>query len=133
MLKQKTKLTPNMPANHSYFVYIWNNFKKDKIAITGLVGIILLVLAAIFAPLIANARPLCIFGNKGIEFPFFYYIFSPNSAEELVAKTFNLLMLYIAPATCLFFLLRKSKKTRLAVLLILPLLLAIPFFSVKKP
>ena len=116
----------------SYFIYIWNNFKKDKIALTGLVGIILLVLVAVFAPLIANARPICIFGNKGIEFPFFYYIFSPTSAEELVAKTFNFLMLYIVPATCIFFLLRKSKKLRLSVLLILVLLLAIPFFSVKK-
>jgi peptide/nickel transport system permease protein len=132
----KNKLTNSIShgdlGNHSYFLYIFRNFKKDKLAMVGLGGIIFLVLIATFAPAIANSRPLCVFNNKGIEFPFFYYLFSPNSSEVLVEKTFNFLMLYIILSFFVFLLFRKLKKIRFYSLLALALLLAIPFFTVKK-
>ena len=125
--KSQTNLT-----NHSYFLYIWHGFKKDKLAMLGLSGIILLILVAVFAPVIANSRPLCVFSNKGIELPFFYYIFSPNSAEVLVGKFFNYLMLFVFFGFFVFLLFRKVKKIRLYLLLLLGLMLAVPFFTVKR-
>jgi peptide/nickel transport system permease protein len=131
-LRAQNKKSQDNLANHSYFLYIWHGFKKDKLAMIGFGGIIFLILLAVFAPVIANSRPLCIFSSNGIEFPFFYYIFSPNSAEVLVEKTFNYLMLYLFLGFPVFWLFRKIKKIRLYLLLLLALLLAVPFFTVKN-
>jgi peptide/nickel transport system permease protein len=132
MKKTKSKNKHNHLINHSYFRYIWYGFKKDKLAMIGFGGIIFLIMVAVFAPVIANSRPLCILSNKGIEFPFFYYIFSPNSAEVLVGKVFNYLMLYVFFGFFFFLLFRRSKNIRLYLLLALGIMLAVPFFTVKK-
>ena len=122
----------NNLSNQSYLLYIWRGFKKNKMGMVGLIGIIFLILTAVFAPVIANSRPLCMFNSKGIEFPFFYYIFSPNSAEVLVEKVFNYLMLYIFLGFFILYIFRKFKKTRLYLLLAMGLLLMIPFVTLKK-
>ncbi len=119
-------------VNHSYFLYIWHCFKKNKLSMVGFGGIFFLIVVAIFAPVIANSRPLCMFTSQGIEFPFFYYIFSPNSSEVLVGKVFNYLMLYLFFGLFIFLIFRKYKKLRLYLLLTLGLMLTIPFFSVKS-
>ena len=44
--------------NFSFKKYAWNQFKKDKVALVCLYLLFLLVIIAVFAPVIANDRPL---------------------------------------------------------------------------
>ena len=44
--------------NFSFNKYAWNQFKKNKIALVSFYFLILLVIIAIFAPYLANDRPL---------------------------------------------------------------------------
>ncbi len=117
---------------HSYFIYIWNEFKKNKMAVIGLACILFLFLVAVFAPLIANSRPLLVYSKNSLKLPFFYFLFSPNSAEILVEQVFNFLIFFIPVGTCIYFLFKKFKKVRLYLLIILTLVIIFPFFTTKK-
>ena len=44
--------------NFSFKKYAWNQFKKDKVALVCLYLLFLLIVIAVFAPVIANDRPL---------------------------------------------------------------------------
>jgi len=48
----------NNNENFSFKKYAWNQFKKNKIALVCLYLLFSLVLIALFAPYIANERPL---------------------------------------------------------------------------
>ncbi len=50
--------------NFSFKKYAWNQFKKNKIALVCLYLLFLLIIIAVFAPYIANERPL--YGGAGI-------------------------------------------------------------------
>ncbi len=51
-------------AHHSYWKMVWRHFKKRRLAVAGLVVTLMLFAAAIFAPLLANDRPL-LFVHQG--------------------------------------------------------------------
>ncbi len=50
--------TQNNLENFSFKKYAWNQFKKDKIALVCLYLLFALIILAVFAPYIANERPL---------------------------------------------------------------------------
>ena len=50
--------TQNNLENFSFKKYAWNQFKKDKIALVCLYLLFVLIIVAVFAPYIANERPL---------------------------------------------------------------------------
>ena len=50
--------TQNNLENFSFKKYAWNQFKKDKIALVCLCLLFVLIIVAVFAPYIANQRPL---------------------------------------------------------------------------
>ena len=50
--------TQNSLENFSFKKYAWNQFKKDKIALVCLYLLFALIILAVFAPYIANERPL---------------------------------------------------------------------------
>ena len=50
--------TQNNLENFSFKKYAWNQFKKDKIALVCLYLLFVLIIVAVFAPYIANQRPL---------------------------------------------------------------------------
>ncbi|MEC9209893.1 MAG: ABC transporter permease [Bacteroidota bacterium] len=56
----------NTNENFSFKKYAWNQFKKNKIALMSLYLLFFLIIIAVFAPYIANDRPLyCVYeGNK---------------------------------------------------------------------
>ncbi|MHB9138098.1 MAG: ABC transporter permease [Victivallaceae bacterium] len=112
----------------SYSAAAWRRFKGDPLAVVGLIGIIVLVSIALLAPLIANGRPLLIWREGSLFFPFLYFIFSPDSIESLVEKVFNYFLLLI-PLLCLIYMfLRKNKKAfRIAAVTAAIFMLA-PFF-----
>ena len=48
----------NTNENFSFKKYAWAQFKKNKIALVSLYLLLILVITALFAPYIANDRPL---------------------------------------------------------------------------
>jgi peptide/nickel transport system permease protein len=107
-------------------------FKKQYFAIIGLVGICFLLFIAIFAPLIANGRPLILFRNNILSFPFLHYIFYPDSTETLVEQVFNFTMLFSLPFSLIFLFFRKKIKLMLILSIVLGGLLLIPFIFSKR-
>ena len=105
-------------------------FKSDKMAQMGFWGIMFLLIIAIFAPLLANGRPLLIYSNGSCEFPMLHFLFYPDSSETIVEQCFNFLLLFIPPAAIIFFIMRKKHlKGALILIGVLAILLLIPFFT----
>ena len=107
---------------------IWQKFRRDPAAMTGLAIIILFCAAAVFAPLIANGKPLLLCRDGVFSSPAFRALTSPESPEVFVEKGFNFLMCFLPCLLLLKLLLRRMKRSyfRLAALL-LAILTAIPF------
>ncbi len=113
-------------------------FFHEKTAVCGLVFVILLILAAVAAPLFVNGKPLLIISRacvpgaphpaeSGIFSPALRDFFAPDAQEVFVEKVFNWLFLAIPATLILYGCFRKRKRilwTSLAVVLVL---LAVPF------
>ncbi|MDD5644695.1 MAG: ABC transporter permease [bacterium] len=68
----------------SYLLDIWLRFKKNKIALGGLILVIAIALAAVAAPLIANDVPLVVRKRSGeFEFPFLKNKTLPENEEYI--------------------------------------------------
>lgn len=93
----------------------------------GIAGLLFLTIPAIFAPFIANGRPLLMRSEKDLSFPFLHSFFAPDSPEYAVEVIFNYLGLFIA-AFLLILLFFKGKKLRSIAGIVAATLLAIPFF-----
>jgi peptide/nickel transport system permease protein len=55
-----------------YWSSVWREFRKNRLALAGLIVVAALICIAIFAPLIANNRPYVYFSEGKIYFPLFY-------------------------------------------------------------
>ena len=66
---------------------IWKKFRKSRTAVSGLAAILFLCAVAVFAPLIANGKPLLVFMNGSLSSPAFSAVISPESSEVFVEKT----------------------------------------------
>jgi peptide/nickel transport system permease protein len=53
----------------SYWRLVWKQFRRDRVAVAGLILVILLFVIAVFAPVIANDRPLIVSVEGHIQFP----------------------------------------------------------------
>ncbi|MBR2344440.1 MAG: ABC transporter permease [Lentisphaeria bacterium] len=118
-----------MNMGKNLFASEWRAFFKDRAACAGLLGIGMLFLFTLAAPLIANGRPLIMVSGSGWSFPFLRSFFAPDSSEILVEKSFNYML------TAIIFLLpqlwfpRRWRKWSIiisAVLLLLPFVLISP-------
>lgn len=104
-------------------------FLQYKGGVMGVLFVLFLWLIAIFAPLLANGKPLLLSMGGELSSPAFQALFSPESPEIFVEKSFNFLLLFLPFAAVLFFLLRKKKKVFLwGALGLWALLLFLPFF-----
>lgn len=99
-------------------------FFSAPTAAAGVIGIALLLLPALYAPLLANGRPFVLISSDGWTFPFIRYLFAPDSGERLVNQLFN----YLAFLLPLGLLLRKKKLLLplCSLLLLLPFILTPP-------
>ncbi len=110
----------------------WRAFRSDFTSVIGLGGIVFIMLLAIYAPLIANRRPLLAWGDgNGLSMPFFYYLFAPDGSEKLIEKLFNFTMFFLPVAAITAFFLRHKIKARNITLVLLAIFMALPFFLVK--
>ncbi len=111
----------------------WKRFLQDRFAAFSFGIMVLLFLAAMAAPLIANNLPLLIRTEQGAWFsPALRDFFAPNAQEVFVEKVFNCLLLAVLPVTVVLIVLRKHPLSRRIVTLTLLILLAIPFFLVPQ-
>ena len=96
----------------------------------GIIGIILLLIPALYAPILVNQRPLIMVENSHWSMPFLRYLFAPESPEKLVEQSFNFLALYLP----LFLLTRmiKMRSLRRISAIAAALLLLLPFILVGE-
>ena len=94
-------------------------------AIAGIIGAGLLILPALYAPFIANGRPLFMVDEGGrVLLPFLRSFFAPDSSEIVIESLFNFLAIYI-PFFWLssFFRYKKFFRIAGALLLLIPFLM----------
>ena len=109
----------------------WLKFRRDTLAFIGLVVVILLLTQSLAAPLLANGRPLLLFREGSLTFPFLHFFFAPDSSEFLVEQVCN----YLLPVLPLWLLCRRfirSWRTRCTVLIVLAGLWLLPFALVQR-
>ncbi len=106
-------------------------FKKDKIAIVGLCGIVFLFAVAIFAPFIANGRPLVILRDGCMSFPALRYIFAPDTSEVIVEKIFNYILIFFLPALLILTVFRKRSMLKWRAIAAWAVIAVIPFVLVS--
>ncbi len=115
-------------AEQDYKTPLANAFRRfwsAPMARIGTIGILLLLIPALYAPFLVNQRPLLMIADDEWSMPFLRYIFAPESPEKLVEQTFNFLALYLP----LFLLTRLIKKSflRHAAAILIAVLLLLPF------
>ena len=102
-------------------------FFREKTAVCGLVFVILLILAAVAAPLFVNGKPLLLISVNGVFSPALRDFFAPDAQEVFVEKMFNWLFLAIPASLILYGCFRKRKRILWPVLGAVLVLLAVPF------
>lgn len=107
-------------------------FRENGLAVAGVCGILFLLSVAIFAPLIANARPLLLYRGGELRSPALRYIFAPDSMEIFVECFFNYLLLLLPFASLFWFMKRKRVRGAKFAILIPAVLLLIPFFTTQS-
>ena len=115
-------------SRHSFFAAARRRFFSDAQGWFGVIGILLLLIPAIAAPLLANGRPLVVWGGeKGVYFPFAAFLFAPDSTEFLIEQFFNFTLLFLPVVFVIVFLVRR-KLLRWIFCGVAALLLIVPFF-----
>ncbi|MBQ9771006.1 MAG: ABC transporter permease [Lentisphaeria bacterium] len=113
---------------HSLLKTFVKRFCQDRIAVAGLSFVVLLVLIAIYAPLLANGQPLMVLSGGKLSFPAWRAFFAPDSPEMIIERFFNYLALFL-PLTGLISLIFNKKRVLLCG--IAGVVLLIPFLTVK--
>jgi peptide/nickel transport system permease protein len=109
---------------------VWARFKKDKLALVGLCGIVFLLAVAVFSPFIANSRPLVLLRDGILSFPALRYVFAPDTSEVIVEKIFNYILIFILPACLILIVFRNKSGLKWKALAIWAMIAVIPFVLV---
>ena len=109
----------------------WNRFKSDKLACGALAMLLLMLAVSLFAPLLANPRPLVEYtSSAGMSLPFLRSFFAPESTEYSIEQLFNYSLLALAVYFLLHLLIRARRCRRIVTIIVL-LGLILPFILVK--
>ena len=109
--------------------------KKNSLSFTFLLGILgcaFLIIPAIYAPFIANGRPLLVLETGKISFPFLQSFFAPDSNEKLIEIVFNFAAISLPIYVITRLLTQKIIIVRKIILATTFLTLLIPFVSTKS-
>jgi len=117
-------------APESFWRAAGRRFFADFQGRFGLLGILLLVIPAVGAPLLANGRPLLVLGADGVRLPFLPFVFAPDSTEFLIEQFFNFTLLFL-PVALVISLTARRKLLRIILLALAALLLLIPFAAAR--
>ena len=114
-------------TEYSFAREVWRRFRSSFSAMLGLSLILLLCLAAVCAPLLANQLPLLVRINGSLSSPAFKELIAPDCTEIFVSKTFNWLLLFLPVLGLLKLIFRKREKMFLWLAVSAAVLLLIPF------
>ncbi len=109
----------------------WQRFRSDKLAMLPLIMLGIMLLIALFAPLIANPRPLLAYApQQGLSMPFWRSFFAPESTEYCIEQLFN----YCSLALLICWVMRLIKRRFIRRILTLLLLTALILpFALTRP
>ncbi|MDD3154205.1 MAG: ABC transporter permease [Victivallaceae bacterium] len=108
-------------------------FFTAPFALIGLTGIAILFLPALFAPLLANGRPLVALTEHGrVVFPFLRDFFAPESTERSIEMLFNWALLCLLPALGILAAFRRRPKIRKTMIFVLLFAAALPFLMTQN-
>ena len=110
-------------------------FFRDPLAAAGVIGLLLLFLPALFAPFIANGKPLFFYNaaDASWSMPFLRSFFAPDSNEVLIEKSFNFILLCLCIFVATRWFLRKiGWKMRFWFYLAVAVSLLLPFLLVPS-
>lgn len=88
-----------------YWTLVWQQFRKNRLAVFGLTCIFGLLLTAIYAPFLALGKPFYVRMGAVAEYPFFYSLFDRNLFENGVDLFFNL-QIFLFPMLLIWCLVR---------------------------
>ena len=114
-------------TEYSFAREVWKRYKRSFGAMFGLTLIVLFCLIAVAAPLLANRLPLLVRINGALSSPAFRELFTPESTEIFVEKTFNWLLLLLPVLAVLKLVCRKRKRLFFSLAAAAALLLLAPF------
>ena len=124
MKKYSISIEEDSPA-----AQVRRRFFSDWTAVAGFILIVLMLAVAVFAPLLANGLPLFVLANGSVSFPFFPALFSTDSPEIFVEKTFNFFLLYLPIAALAALAMRCwNFRWKPVVYLCLAVIILLPFF-----
>lgn len=109
----------------------WRRFHADPLARLGAWGVVGLLLLALLAPLLANARPFVLITPDGVSLPFWRTLFAPDSPEYLIEQFFNYALLLGLGSALLWAVLRRCRRWAIRANVVLAVLLLLPFFLVS--
>ncbi len=81
---ESTMNDPHPATGRSQWALVWDQFCQSRMAVGGLVLVVLLFLAATAAPLIANDKPLLLVAGGRWSSPALRNLFRPPTGQELV-------------------------------------------------
>ena len=76
----------------SYRKVVWNQFRKSKVGMVALILLVLFFLIGLYAPFLANSKPLLIIWNKKPYFPLLRYLFYKGFYSKPIDLFYNILM-----------------------------------------
>ena len=115
----------------SFSSMAWRRFRKDPLAMTGLVGVIIMLILALLVPFLANNRPLFLKLNGKVSFPFLRYIFAPDSSETFIEQAFNYLLLLLPVVFFVHLFFKKFKVLKRIIWVLAAVALLLPFILTR--
>ncbi|MGB0647332.1 MAG: ABC transporter permease [Bradymonadia bacterium] len=106
-MKHTQNIMATEPEDLSFADIVWQQFKKNRLALGSLWLLGLLFALAVGAPLLASERPFIWSDAGGLYFPWFSALFDHNYYENGIDKFFNLLLVLGTPLLGIWFLLRR--------------------------
>lgn len=138
---QESASSEQAPRGQSYRELVWRQFKRERLALVGLVLVILLFIAAMAAPLLAGNKPILMSIDGRWKAPLLRELFapSPETPEAILERLFNYGLL-VAAASIAFVLpawifcrVRKAGYAPVwIVLCAVAVILLVPFFFVQS-
>lgn len=112
----KTGEDAPMVAKISFWSIVWQQFKKNKLAMAGLGAIFLLIAIAVYAPVLSLDKPFfCYLPGDGWSFPWFVSLFDRNFFENGVDIFFNMLLVLSPLYLAAFFIITSRFKKKLKI------------------
>ncbi|MBS0623346.1 MAG: ABC transporter permease [Verrucomicrobia bacterium] len=92
----------------SYRRLLWKQFRKNPVGLGALCILSLFLFIAIYAPLFASSKPLCLIWDGQLYFPLFRYLFYRGFFSKPIDLFYNLLMLTLPCTLLLYWLVKKT-------------------------